>query len=286
MQQTKEEATYNGSIRLRIESKEREDGEPVSYLAEQYYKLPLQVMTPFYQDSDGTVSLYLLNPSGGMLEYDNFLVDVQVGNDAQAHLLTPSANKVYRRKSDGIARQTNIFTVGEGSTLEYLPEEMIPFKDSAFHQDTTFYLKKDSQLITWDIMAAGRAARGEVFDFSQYSSYMNIYIEDELVLVDRMKLLPAQTNIHSQLCMKDSLFLATVYCYSQAGCTEEMVQMIRETLGDLCKEEIGISCPEPGFIIIKVLENHMHLLHNKLKIIWSILRSGILHKEIIITRKY
>lgn len=284
--QKREEKAYNGSIRLRIDSKQKKNGGRESYVAEQYYKLPLQVMTPFYQDSDGTVSLYLLNPSGGMLEYDNFLIDVTVSDGAKAHLLTPSANKVYRRKAEGIARQKNRFTVGAGSTLEYLPDEMIPFKDSAFYQETSFYLKRDSRLITWDIMAAGRTARGEIFDFYQYSSYTNIYVENELLMVDRMKVFPAHADISSQLCMKDYLFLATVYAYSEKECTEELAWSMREQLGKSSDGIIGISCPEPGLIVVKVLENHMHLLHDKLRVIWSLLRAGMLQKDIMITRKY
>ena len=41
---------YNGEIWLEIGKKE--SGGQESYIEKQFYKLPLQVMTPFYQDDD------------------------------------------------------------------------------------------------------------------------------------------------------------------------------------------------------------------------------------------
>lgn len=276
---------YNGKINMRIDKRSTAEGS-VSYLAEQYYKLPLQIMTPFYPDSDGTVSVYLLNPSGGVMEYDNFRIDIYQEDDTKAQILTPSANKVYRRKSDGTAHQSMRFTVGSGAWLEYLPDEMIPFKDSAYSQETDFYLQPDSRLITWDIMAAGRVANEEQFAFFNYTSQVRIFLKDELVLCDRMKVLPEERDMHSLLCMDSYFFLATVYAYAGAENTEELVVRVREAIQEDAEGAVGISSPEDGFLVIKVMNRHMYKLHQELRVIWSVLRSGILHKEITVTRKY
>lgn len=89
---------YNGEIQLEIGKKHT--GNEESYIARQYYKLPLQVMTPFYQDMDGTVFLYLLNPSGGVLDYDNFKIEVKIKDGAKTWIGTPSATKIYKRRDE------------------------------------------------------------------------------------------------------------------------------------------------------------------------------------------
>ena len=54
--------------KLSLVFRKRDDG--VTYMAKQYYKLPLQVLRPHYQDDDGTAFVYMLNPSGGVLQND------------------------------------------------------------------------------------------------------------------------------------------------------------------------------------------------------------------------
>lgn len=273
----------NGKINLKIA---RRDDNVVSYVAEQYYKLPLQVMTPFYPDEDGMVSVYLLNPSGGVMEYDNFMIDIQQEANTHAQIRTPSANKVYRRKGNGVAHQKNRFSVGEGSTLEYLPDEMIPYRNSAYSQETEIYLKKDARLITWDIMAAGRAANGEHFAFDEYLSQIRIYMENQLLLCDRMKLFPSKQDMQSLLCMNSYLFLATVYAYTTQEDTEILIQQIQSLEQRDTDGIIGVSSPADGLIVVKLMHQHMYKLQQELQNVWSILRSGILHKKITTARKY
>lgn len=92
--------------------------------------------------------------------------------------------------------------------------------------------------------------------------------------------------MHSLLCMDSYFFLATVYAYAGAENTEELVVRVREALQEDAEGAVGISSPEDGVLVIKVMNRHMYKLHQELRVIWSVLRSGILHKEITVTRKY
>lgn len=272
---------YNGSIQLILDKRSGEKGE--CYIAKQYYKLPLQVMTPFYQDDDGTVFVYLLNPSGGILEYDNLLVDVEVKDGAKAVVTTPSANKVYKRKSDGTARQINSFKVGSGSVLEFCPDEIIPYKDSSYSQLNEFYLEKNSKLITWDILSAGRIARGESFQFARYQSLTKIYVDNVPILIDNIDVKPDEINVVNMQAMDGFQFLATIYVYAE-NCSEELTQEIRNhSKGDMF---IGASMISSNLISVKMMSSHAYEIIDEVNKIWGVIRKGILGKDGVRIRKH
>ena len=274
---------YNGEIRLEIGR--RDNGE--SYMEKQYYKLPLQVMTPFYQDRDGTCFLYLLNPSGGVLDYDNFKIEVRVKDGAKACISTPSATKIYkkRRKEAPAAQQENVFYLGSGSVLEYCPDEIIPYADSAFLQENRFYLEEDSTLITWDILSGGRALRGEVFRFEQYTSRTDIYVNQVPLVIDKMTLKPQEVNVANLQCMREYLYTATVYAYG-ADCTEELVEtLVKEGTG--YEDGLsGASLVTEKLIAVKILGSHAYRVLEEVQRVWEILRQGMLDKKAVRLRKF
>ena len=276
---------YNGEIQLEIGKKET--GEQESYIEKQYYKLPLQIMTPFYQDSDGTVFLYLLNPSGGILDYDNFKIDVKVKDGAKTYISTPSATKIYKRraKEAPVARQENVFHVGEKSVLEYCPDEIIPYADSAFVQENRFYLKEDSTLLTWDILSGGRALRGEVFQFEQYASQTYIYVNDVPLVIDKMVIVPEETDVKNLQCMREYLYTATIYAYADA-CTEELVDVLVKEGTQYADGLLGASLVSEKLVAVKILGSHAYAVLEEVQKVWDILRKEILNKEAVRVRKF
>lgn len=276
---------YNGEIWLEIGKKE--SGGQESYIEKQFYKLPLQVMTPFYQDDDGTVFLYLLNPSGGVLDYDNFKIEVTVKTGAKAWIGTPSATKIYKRRDENApaARQKNLFHLEKGSVLEYCPDEIIPYADSMFSQENHFYLSKDSMLLTWDILSAGRALRGEVFQFERYASQTFLYMDGKPVIVDKMVIDPRETDIRNLQCMRGYVYAATIYAYAGA-CDETLAERLAEECAVYEDGILGVSLVTEKLLVIKILGNHAYAVFEEMHRVWDILRGNILGKEAVRIRKF
>lgn len=276
---------YNGEIQLEIGKKEM--GERESYIERQYYKLPLQVMPPFYQDSDGTVFIYLLNPSGGILDYDNFKIEVKIKDGAETWIGTPSATKIYKRRTNKTfaASQENIFHVGAGSILEYCPDEIIPYANSAFVQKNRFYLDADSTLIAWDIFSGGRALRGERFQFEQYASQTYIYVNDVPVLIDKMMVKPQTTDVKNLQCMKEYMYMAAIYAYSDA-CDGELADILAEEGKTYTDGLLGTSLVTEKLVVVKILGNHAYMVLEEVQKIGDILRERVLHKNAVRVRKF
>ena len=79
----------NPTGRLSLVFRKRADGRTA--IAQQYFRLPLQILNPYYQDDDGTAFVYLLNPSGGILQNDRLLTELTLEENSRA-LITPPGN--------------------------------------------------------------------------------------------------------------------------------------------------------------------------------------------------
>jgi len=106
----------------------------------------------------------LLNPTGGVLGGDHLITEIVQEKETHVCLTTPSATRIYRTEENPAVLETAIH-VGEDSTLEYLPDHVIPHAGSALRQSLRVEMERGSRAIILDSFAAGRVARGETLDF-------------------------------------------------------------------------------------------------------------------------
>lgn len=154
---------------------------------------PLQLLRCHYLDAamPDMAHATIVSPSGGVLQGDRLEVAVRVGPGARLRLDTPSAMRLYRMP-DASAQQVISLTVEGDGYLEYLPEPTIPFAGSQFASRSRCNVAEGATLILAEVVSAGRAARGEVHQFKQYLSVIDIARSDGVVLArDTTELDPA-----------------------------------------------------------------------------------------------
>jgi urease accessory protein len=133
-------------------------------LHERRYRLPLQALEPI--DLDGTLTLTLLNPTGGLCGGDTLDTRVTLGPESRVCLTTPAACRVYRTVG-AAATQTFAAVVGAGAVLEYVPDHLIPSPGARLVQRTDVSLADGAVAILVDGWAAGRIARDEQWRFAE-----------------------------------------------------------------------------------------------------------------------
>ncbi|HLF03642.1 MAG TPA: urease accessory protein UreD [Dehalococcoidia bacterium] len=136
---------------------------------------PLQVQRALYLDEalPDMAFVYLCNPTAGVLQGDSLQVRVRMGPGARAHLTTQAATKVFAMP-DGSARVDTCLYLDQGAWLEYLPEPLIPFQGARYSQRTSVVVAPGSTLIHGEILAQGRAARGESLAYTQLQSFLEV----------------------------------------------------------------------------------------------------------------
>ncbi|MBY0790990.1 urease accessory protein UreD [Corynebacterium pseudokroppenstedtii] len=153
-----------GFLYARVDSTGDKHAGHRSVVAEKIVKAPLALMRPLYTDphQPGTPLLYVMTTGAGLAHNDRHLVDIRVGEakPASALITTQAATPIYRMDV-GLAIQHVNLTVGPGSTLEYMPDHVIPYEGSRAHLSMRVTAARGGCAIVSDCIAAGRLGRGE-----------------------------------------------------------------------------------------------------------------------------
>ncbi|RUP20820.1 urease accessory protein UreD [Methylobacterium sp.] len=144
----------DGRVRLRVGPARPGGGTRILDLAEAG---PSRLRFP---RGTGALEAVLVNTAGGVACGDSFAIDLALEPGADLVLTTTAAEKIYR--SDGpVSRIANTLTLGEGAGLVWLPQETILFDRARVRRRFEADLADGAALIAAEVVAFGRAARGE-----------------------------------------------------------------------------------------------------------------------------
>src|SRR3954469_4661232 len=108
--------------------------------------------------------VYVLNPTGGILQGDTLDAEIRVEAGAHAIVTTPSATKIHPMDGRGAVSKTGL-RVEKGGVLEFVPEPVIPFAGSSYVEDLAIDVAEGGKLLAWEVLAPGRQAKGEMFEY-------------------------------------------------------------------------------------------------------------------------
>ncbi|MBE3560809.1 MAG: urease accessory protein UreD [Ktedonobacteraceae bacterium] len=158
---------------------------------------PLRIIRAFPLPAGGTL-VHLHNLSGGVLGGDHLDIAIIVGPHSRVQLTSTGATRLYRSRPDAsLARQTTTVSIAENALLEYLPDQIIPFAGSRYQQRTRIDLCDNAGLFWWEIVAAGRSARGEIFAYDLLEIDLSIFAGGRPIAIERAKLAPASRALSS-----------------------------------------------------------------------------------------
>ncbi len=254
-----------------------------TYIADQYFKIPMQIMPPHYQDEDGTAFVYLLNTGGGVLQNDRYMTELIAEEGSRVLITSPSSNKLYKME-DGHAEMISHITVKNGAVMEYLPEHNVPYAKSHTYQENEFRLDKGAVLIAADMVTAGRVSMGEVFHYDLYASRTKIYVDGKLRVYDNSRMDPQNVEMKKLGYMEGYLTNGTVYVYSE-NMDDELPAKLNsmEHNGDVAFAAGKI---DSDIMIIRFLGNSMIDLKEMIDAVWGRLRKELLGKDAVRIRKY
>ena len=161
---------HHGSVELTLANR---DGR--TRLARSRTRPPLQVQRALYPDpARPQLALVMVsNPTGGIFQGDHHRIAVTVGPGAAAHVTGQGATRIHAMPH-GSARQDVDLVVAGGGYLEYLPDPVIPYRDSDFEQHITLSVASGGALLYWDIVTPGRVAMGEAFRYRRLASRLTV----------------------------------------------------------------------------------------------------------------
>ncbi|MFJ8436787.1 urease accessory protein UreD [Kitasatospora sp. NPDC094019] len=202
-----------------------------------YQRSPLQIMRPLYFDParpDLAVT-FLMSTGGGVLQADRLRTDVRCGAGTAVHLTTQAATKVHRMDFD-YATQMFHLEAGPGAYAEYLPEPVIPFAGSRFHQRTVLTVDRGATVLAGETVLAGRLARGERNAYRVFASDLEVRRPDgELVALDTVRLEPGGPGggVAGPAVLAGHDVMASLYVLSPLAPAGRIADVLHEALAAL-----------------------------------------------------
>jgi urease accessory protein len=242
---------------------------------------PLQVIRAFPLDDRGAL-VHLHNLSGGILGGDQLTLSVEVGAGAHAQLTSTSATRIYRSRPEMLpAHQKQTVLVRQDALLEYLPDPLIPFAGSRYHQHTHITLEPGAGLFWWEVITPGRVARNEIFAYDLLQ--MDLLIADPCrpIAMEAFKLEPRLRALSSPARLGAYYYTCSFYI-CRVGLAPTYWSNLEQDLSQLALQltrpgEInwGVSTLVAHGLIIRAVSKQGHTITSGLQAFWNTARLAL-----------
>ena len=221
--------------------------------------------------------IYIISPSGGILQGDRYRIDITLKKNSYAHITTQSATRVYKMERDFATQMVNI-VVDDGCYFEYIPEQVIPFRNSRFYQIVDLNVHENSTMVYSEMIVPGRVASGEVFEYD--ICYVKTVAKDnfdKLRFTDTFKLEPKKENLRSYGIMENLDTVSSLYILTKREYVKDIKNEINSIFKNIVIVRGGASVlPDNRGIIVRILGNTASEVRNAIFEILKITRKKIL----------
>ena len=242
-----------GALVLRLE---HDSDRQKTVAKEQYSKVPLYTQRVLYLEESlpSMAYMYIMSPSGGILQGDRYRMDITLKNDAFFHLTTQGATRLYRMDKNYATQIVNI-TVGEGCYFEYIPDQIIPYRNSRFYQKVTLNTHDNSTMVYSEILVPGRVGSGESFEYDICYLKTNAKNQNgELRFIDIAMLEPKKKSIRNFGVLEGFDVVGTVYILTESKFIRELNDQINSMIESLPKIYGGATIlPNNSGVMIRLL---------------------------------
>lgn len=253
----------------------------------QFHQGALRVIRPHYLDESGQVCYVVVNPGGGYLGGDVYELDIDITAGARLLLTTQSATKVYRTPGTHAFQQTRI-RLGAGASLEYLPDQLIAYREASYRQHTLVELDAEASLVMAEIVTPGWSPDGTLFRYDEVRLRSDVYVDGALLALDNLLIRPAQTGspVTGMVFLEDYTHLGSLMVVDRRV-NAALVDELYEVLGPLDPEgQLGISLLEGPGLVLRALSHSTDALSALLLAAVDLLRGRWFGQGRLDLRKY
>jgi urease accessory protein len=274
-----------GALVLRLE---HDPDRQKTVAKEQYSKVPLYTQRVLYLEESlpSMAYMYIMSPSGGILQGDRYRMDITLKNDAFFHLTTQGATRLYRMDKNYATQIVNI-TVGEGCYFEYIPDQIIPYRNSRFYQKVTLNTHDNSTMVYSEMLVPGRVGSGESFEYDICYLKTNAKNQNgELRFIDIAMLEPKKKSIRNFGVLEGFDVVGTVYILTESKFIRELNDQINSMIESIPKIYGGATIlPNSSGVMIRLLGAFATDVRNVIYEVVRISRKVILNVSFSAIRK-
>lgn len=274
-----------GALFLKLEY---DDERRKTIVRDLYTKVPLHAQRALYLEESlpSMAYMYIITPSGGILQGDRYRMDISLSKGSQAHITTQGATRVYRMERNFATQIINI-DLEPDTYFEFIPDQIIPYRNSRFYQTLKMRVHDSSTMIYSEMIVPGRVASGESFEYDIcYMKAVGLNQEDQLRFTDIAILEPRKRNISQLGLLNNRSVVGSVYLLCPNSVVKPIKDEINSTLSNNSEVLAGASImPYNSGMIIRLLGDGASALRAAIFDVVRITRKTILNAEFSGIRK-
>jgi len=169
-------------------------------------------------------------------------------------MTTQGATSIYSMNSNFASQIVNI-TVNENCYLEYIPDQIIPYKNSRYYQKVSLNVHNNSTLIYSEILTPGRVAMGESFEYD--ICYLKTHCKNQdkkIRFLENIKIEPKKQRLKDFGILGEYKIVGTVYILTRKEDVVELENTINKDIRNTNIVSVGTSIlPDDSGIVIRIL---------------------------------
>ncbi len=196
--------------------------------------------------------LNAVNPTAGLFAGDQVDVTARICAGASAVLTSPSATRVFRaRNGEERAQVTQSLLVESGGRLDVFPEILIAHAGARYVQTTRIEVQAGGELFLTEMIAPGRTASGESFNYDELEFGMELIVADKLAIRERFRMESRSEGLQALR----SFFPSAYYASFLMVCDRPICDDVQRAVGQLNTPNVlaGASRPAKGVYAMKLV---------------------------------
>jgi urease accessory protein len=258
-------------------------------IKDQFARVPLFTQKALYLEESfpSMAYVYIMTPSGGILQGDRYRIDLALSNNAHAHITTQGATRIYKMERNYATQIINI-VIDDGCYLEYIPDQIIPYKDSRFYQTVNAKVHENGTLVYSEMLTPGRVASGESFEYDIV--YMATHAENQKGasrFTDVFILKPKKSSLKVSGILGEHSVVGSLYILTKPNYAKQLINEINNCLHNFPQVKGGATLlPYNSGVMVRLLGNVADDLKSVIYEIVNIVRKIIIGAKFSGIRKY
>jgi urease accessory protein len=242
-------------------------------LQDMYFTQPFKVADITEDKRNGELHLMLMSSSPGILDGDEYKINIEVGESCNLRLYTQSYQRLFNMQAG--AKQTMDVRLAKNSTFCYLPHPSVPHEASKFTAKNTVNLSEGCTLLWGEVLTSGRQLRNEVFCFSHFHSCTEIYLGNRLILKENLRIEPSNIDVYAMGQLEGYTHQAGLFFLKEGAGVNKLLKQVGDWLLTQKEVEFGVTeAPVPG-VVVRLLGYKAEQLFSCLKKVQQILIDGL-----------
>ncbi len=235
----------------------------LTYLKECYYTPPFKVANITEDKKEGTLQLMLMSSSPGILDGDDYQLDIELAPNCKLQLHTQAYQRLFSMKTQ--ASQNMNVNFGKNASFSFIPQPTVPQESSNFTCRNKYFLQHNCSLLLGEILTCGRKLNGEIFAFTKYHAVTEIYLNGKLVVKENLLLQPSNIAVNAIGQLQGFTHQASLIYLNETADIKKLMPLLSALLSAQKEISFGITAAPVNGLLVRILGQKAGQLFNCLQ---------------------